>query len=108
MTKPSKILSDTPQENTQLPIYRNGRVCSAHELIVADYKSIKGELKDINTKLNALLIAEGIDEAIEEKEEKESEKKQDKHARWVDMGIGSGLTFMGLIAFELIKYFTVL
>ena len=65
-------------------------------LVMSDYRQDK-KLDEMDNKLDQLMINEGIDE-----------DKTMTRDKWKDRGYGALLTLIGLIAFELIKYFTVL
>ena len=111
--KPSKILSDsqritgsntttthnyTPHAKDMTQVYRNGaNLCSAHEILIKVLDRQDKKLDEMDNKLDQLMINEGIDE-----------DKTMTRDKWKDRGYGALLTLIGLIDFELIKYFTVL
>ena len=85
---------------TQLPPYqqtlRNGaQVCSAHEIMIKVLDKQDKKLDEMDAKLDQLMINEGID----------SDKSATRD-KWKDRGYGAGLTLLGLLLFELIKYLT--
>jgi hypothetical protein len=95
---PNSSQSQPPKYKDMTQVYRNGaNLCSAHEILIKVLDRQDKKLDEMDNKLDQLMINEGIDE-----------DKNMTRDKWKDRAYGALITLIGLIAFELVKYFTVL